>query len=300
MALNNEDKGKTPFKEFVNKNFGQDEKGRGFLKRSLMAVPSALSFNTINELKSADLGEKIPYRTMGVMIGTGLMPWFMAINMQEIQEVFYDGTVISDRAFTADTLDGVTDENGYLVVRAPDENIYMLHRQGDDYEIYLGELEGSKDISFHLVTNEQRAAYLAFDIANQFEGALRFPRHSNPTYEVSFENISPLFNEMDTANIVRGGDEPAYTQIRSEEFAAFQQIFDDAATAFANGESISLSADLPQQENTLIPSGKRPGNFLKLYLGAIGAFTGGALLYGAGSANLSSRRRYKNEHTLKP
>lgn len=300
MALNNKDKGKTPAKEFTSKNFGQDENGQSFLKRTFMAVPSVFSLNTINERKTAGLGEKITFRTLGVIIGAGFMPLLMTTNVQTVQEMFYDGEVINDSAFTADTLDGVNDESGYLIVRAPDENIYMLHRQGEDYELYIAEVESSRDISFHLVTNDQRAAFLAFDISNQFESAHRFPSHGEPTYEISFDNISALFNETDTSNIVRGGDEPSYTQISAEEFAAFQQIFDDAATAFANGETISLSADLPQQENILTPSGKRPGNFLEFYLGTIGAMAGGALLYGAGSANVASRRRFKAENNKTP
>jgi hypothetical protein len=304
MALKHTDnKHNRGWRKFVDKNFGHDEKGHGFVAN---LFNNYVSKHTIVQPREMDgsppaiictlLGTTVT--SVGAMMFTILGGIGYSIN--------YDAVIEGQNTAFVSTeiLQDTDDESGVLLTYSPEHGNLMLRRAGDFYQIYQGRSVHGNDMAYRLITDAEQAAEMTSDVVTEVSASMDYPEivgFNGVTY--NFDAISHYYSVDSEDGLFRAVDErgtPEHSEVWTQE--NLRTLFTEATDYFETSGNF-LVAYVPDSYDAHILEGpmETPEKFLEILLAGFALYAGGAAVYSFVQANTASRRRHRKEdNTFKP
>lgn len=279
----------------INKNFGRDENGNGFIPNVLIAPLDFMSWYTRDD-------EASPFAFMGTALATMLVIAGVDEYRDVTSNVQPTSYEVTDTA-APDAISTVYNLNGKLyLLRDTDEGV-QLYTQAD--------FDDSKRDDYFTLVAEHEAPAIARNIASIYKGIVEqqnghvdiysnfesvranepavmqyegitgvFTFNSDGDYYIMADNVNEELNERWEAS--------AQTAIEG------QQAWEAALTEMAAGSYINHEQGLIEG-----PSANEVNyNYWLMYAQAMGALAGLGTAIGAGASIASSRRRFKYQNNL--
>lgn len=279
----------------INKNFGRDEGGNGFISNVLVAPLDFMSWYTRHE-------EASPFAFLGTLVATALV----IAGVDEYRDVTSNiapATYETADVAAADATSTIYNFNGNLYLLRDTEEGVQLYKQAD--------FDNSSHDDYFTLVPEHDAPQIARDIATIYKGIVQQQNGVIDIYSefesvradepvvMQYEGITGVFsfnNDGDYFIMADNVNEEANERWEASPQTAIdgQEAWEAALTEMAEGRYIN-------HEQALIdgPSKNEINyNYWLMYFQTLGALAGLGTAIGTGASIASSRRRFKYDNNF--